>query len=177
GADSRDPASAAGVVRVGGRAGARSYTAARGVALSRVPPMRKLATPVAVAVAITLMGAGGSDRTTLRPFIGTWIGHTRGLTVDRTGLAKEFISDGCCDLVIRLTTRLSRPRRVGGSIVATATVVRARIYDRSAFRSGHAPPHVGERGRFTLRRGIITERLTGTTYCNARASRLGRCGA
>ena len=139
--------------------------------------MSKLAAPVAIIAAIMLMGTGGSDPTTLRPFTGTWIGHTRGLTVDRTGLAKEFISDGCCDLVIRLTARLSHPRRAGGSIVATATVVRARIYDRSAFRSGHAPPRVGERGRFTLRRGIITERLTGTTYCDARTSRLGRCGA
>jgi hypothetical protein len=140
--------------------------------------MMRIAPPaLAIAVAIALMGAGGGVRTTLRPFVGTWIGHTRSLTVDRTGLAKESISDGCCDLVVRLTTRLSHPRRIDGSTVATATVVRARIYDRSAFRSGHAPPRVGDRGRFTLRRGIINERLTQTTYCNARASRLGRCGA
>jgi hypothetical protein len=139
--------------------------------------MRLVAIPVAIAVALALTAAGGSDRTTLRPFVGTWIGHTRSLTVDRNGLAKELVSDGCCDLVIRLTARLSHPRRAGDSIVATATVVRARIYDRSAFRPGHAPPHIGQRGAFTLRRGIITEHLTEMTYCNARASRLGRCGA
>jgi hypothetical protein len=132
--------------------------------------------PVAIAVASMLIAAGGSDRTTLRPFVGKWIGHTRTLTVDRAGLAKELISDGCCRLVIRMTTRLSHPRRVGGSIVATATVVRARIFDRSAF-DGRAPPRVGDRGRFTLRRGIISEGLTHTTYCNAKTSRLGRCGA
>jgi hypothetical protein len=138
--------------------------------------MRVVAIPLAIAAAITLMGAGGSDSATLRPFAGTWYGHTRSLVVDRTGVAKESISDGCCDRVIRLTTRLSHPRRVGDSVVATATVVRARIFDRSAFGK-HAPPHVGERGRFTLRRDIVSESLTHTTFCGSRASRVGRCGA
>lgn len=133
-------------------------------------------TPLAIAAVIALTAAGGSDQATLRPFVGTWSGHTRSLVVDRTGVAKESISDGCCDPVIRLTTRLSHPRRVGDSIVATATVVRARIFDRSAFRS-HAPPRLGDRGRFTLRRGIIRDGLTQTTYCDSKASRLGRCGA
>ena len=136
--------------------------------------MRRAA--VAIVVAMMLTAAGGSDRATLRPFEGKWIGHTRTLTVDRSGLAKELISDGCCQLVIRLTTRLSHPRRIGGSIVATATVVRARIFDRGAF-AGRPPPRAGDHGRFTLRRGIISEGLTQTTYCNASASRLGRCGA
>jgi hypothetical protein len=130
-----------------------------------------------IAAAVALTGAGGSDHATLRSFVGTWYGHTRVLTVDRAGVAKESISDGCCDLVIRLTTRLSHPRRLNGAVVATATVVRARIFDRSAYGPSHPPPRVGDRGRFTLRRGIITERLTDTTYCNKRASRLGRCGA
>lgn len=132
--------------------------------------------PIAIAGGIALTAAGGSDQATLRPFVGAWSGHTRSLVVDRAGVAKESISDGCCDPVIRLTTRLSHPRRVGDSIVATATVVRARIFDRSAFRT-HPPPRVGDRGRFTLRRGIIREGLTQATYCGSRASRLGRCGA
>lgn len=132
--------------------------------------------PLAIVAAIILTAAGGSERATLRPFVGAWSGHTRSLVVDRAGVARESISDGCCDLVIRLTTRLSRPRRVGNSVVARATVVRARIFDRSAFGT-RAPPHVGDRGRFTLRRGVISEGLTQTIYCNARASRLGRCGA
>ncbi len=131
----------------------------------------------AIAAALLLTGAGGSARTSLAPFVGTWYGHTRTLTIGPTGTAKESISDGCCDRVIRLTSRLSRPRRIGDSLVATATVVRVRVFDRSAFTAGHRPPRVGDRGRFTLRRGVIVERLTGTTYCNPRASRLGRCGA
>jgi hypothetical protein len=138
--------------------------------------MRAVALPVAIAAAITLTAAGGNGTTSLRPFAGTWYGHTRSLVVDRGGMARESISDGCCDRVIRLTTRLSQPRRVGDSIVATATVVRARIFDRSAFGT-RAPPRAGDRGRFTLRRGIIAEGLTHTTYCGPRASRLGRCGA
>ena len=137
----------------------------------------RLGAALATAVAFPLLAAGGSDRITLAPFVGTWYGHTRSLTIRETGVAKESISDGCCDLVVRLTVRLSRPRRVGDSVVATATVVRARTYDPSAFEPGHPPPRVGDRGRFALRRGIITEQLTETTYCNARASRFGRCGA
>jgi hypothetical protein len=132
--------------------------------------------PIAIVVAIVLTAAGGNDRATLRSFASAWSGHTRSLVVNRAGVAKESISDGCCDLVIRLTTRLSLPRRVRNSIVATATVVRARVFDRSAFGK-RAPPRVGDRGRFTLRRGIIDEGLTQTIYCDARTSRLGRCGA
>lgn len=131
---------------------------------------------IAIVGVIVLTAAGGTDHATLGPFVGAWSGHTRSLVVDRAGVAKESISDGCCDPVIRLTTRLSHPRRVGDSIVATATVVRARIFDRSAFRT-HAPPHVGDRGRFTLRRGIIRDSLTQAPYCDSRASRLGKCGA
>jgi hypothetical protein len=134
------------------------------------------AAPIAIVAAITVTAAGGSDRASLGPFAGAWSGHTRSLVVNRAGIAKESISDGCCDLVIRLTTRLSHPRRVGNSIVASATVVRARIFDRGAFGK-RAPPRVGDRGRFTLRRGIVDEGLTQTIYCNARTSRLGRCGA
>jgi hypothetical protein len=130
-----------------------------------------------IAAALVLMGAGGGTRITLAPFAGTWSGHTRTLTVSRSGVAKESISDGCCDRVIRLTARLSHPRRVGSSLVATATVIRVRVFDRSAFPAGHRPPRVGDHGRFTLRRGIILEGLTGTTYCNAATARLGRCGA
>lgn len=123
------------------------------------------------------IAAGGSGPTTLAPFVGAWSGHTRSLTVAGTGVAKESVSDGCCDRVIVLTSRLSHPRRVGGSLVATATVLRVRVFDRSAFTSGRKPPRVGDRGRFTLRHGVIGESLTGTTYCNAGAARLGRCGA
>lgn len=131
---------------------------------------------VVIAAAFALVGAGVRDRATLEPFVGTWYGHTRSLTVDRAGVAKESVSDGCCDLVIRLTLRLAHPRRIGDSVVATATVVRAHVFDRSAFGK-RTPPRVGDRGRFTLRRGIINEHITGTTYCDSRASRLGRCGA
>jgi hypothetical protein len=132
---------------------------------------------IAIAGVFLLIGAGGSDRTTLAPFVGTWYGHTRTLTIDHSGVAKESISAGCCDLVIRLTVRLSRPRRIGDSIVATASVIRARIFDRSAFAPGERPPRVGDRGRFKLRHGVISEGLTRTTYCNSKASRVGTCGA
>jgi hypothetical protein len=132
---------------------------------------------LAIAAVLVVIGAGGSAGTTLAPFIGTWSGHTRTLSVSRTGIAKESISDGCCDRVIRLTARLSHPRRAGGSLVATARVTYVRVFDRSAFTARHPAPRVGQRGRLTLRRGIVLEGLTGTTYCNARTARLGRCGA
>jgi hypothetical protein len=132
---------------------------------------------VATGATLVLFGAGGSAHATLAPFVGAWSGHTRTLTVSRSGVAKESISDGCCDRVIRLTSRLSRPRRVGASLVATATVTRVRVFDRGAFTARHPPPRVGDRGRFTLRHGVISESLTGTIYCGARTARLGRCGA
>jgi len=110
----------------------------------------------------------------LAAFAGRWWGHTRGLTIRRDGRAAEFISSGCCDPVINLDFRLSRPRGTRADATAVATVTAVWVRDRSAFTAAAPAPHVGERRVIRLRDGVITEPITGTNYC---AAGVLKCGA
>ena len=107
-------------------------------------------------------------------FAGRWWGHTRGLTIRSDGHAAEFISSGCCDPVINLDFRLSRPRGNTEDATAVATVTAVWVRDRSAFTAADPAPHVGERRVIRLRDGVITEPITGTNYC---AAGVLKCGA
>jgi hypothetical protein len=140
-------------------------------------PLRSRALPVAAVVALLSAGCGGGDGATLRTFAGTWQGHTRGLTITRDGHAKESIYSGCCDPVIDIEFRLSRPRGTSQAATAIATVTAVRIHDTSYSRKAHPAPHVGESRTLRLRDGVITERLTGTTYCDGKAGHVWKCGA
>ena len=51
-----------------------------------------------------------APRATLAAFARHWYGHTRRLTITRSGYARERIDDGCCYRVIDLAFTLSRPR-------------------------------------------------------------------
>jgi hypothetical protein len=112
---------------------------------------------------------------TLATFAGTWIGHTRGLTITRSGHAKESIGAGCCDPIVDLYLRLSRPRGSSTNATATVRVTGIRWHDKSGF--GNDPPRVGQVGRLALRHGVITDSLTGVPYCDDAADRRGVCGA
>jgi hypothetical protein len=114
---------------------------------------------------------------TLKTFAGSWFGHTRSLKITRKGHAREDIGDGCCDPVITLRFRLSHVRGTSRSASARAVVTAVHVHDRSDFPKGSPPPHVGEVRRIHLRHGVISERLTGTNYCNMKADQTGVCGA
>ena len=116
-------------------------------------------------------------RATLATFTGGWIGHTRSLTIRRGGHASESIYSGCCDAVLNLTFRLSRPEGTWTSASATASVTGVWIRDRSAFSKAYRPPQVGEVRVLRLKEGVLTETLTRTVYCDARAENAGKCGA
>jgi hypothetical protein len=115
-------------------------------------------------------------RATLATFTGTWIGHTRGLTISANGTATESVGSGCCDPIIDLRMKISHPR--GNVHVASvkAVVTSVQLHDRSAF-GGASVPRVGQAGRIKLRYGVITDTLTGFTFCNASTGAKGRCGA
>jgi hypothetical protein len=118
-----------------------------------------------------------AHKATLRTFAGTWYGHTRSLKITRKGRAKESIGDGCCNPVIDLRLRLSKPRGTRRRASVRARVTWVKVRDKSYFSKKHPAPHVGERRRMRLRNGVIKETLTGATYCNRKASRKGICGA
>jgi hypothetical protein len=123
--------------------------------------------------------AGGqavsARKATLRTFAGTWFGHTRSLTITRRGRAKESIGNGCCDPVMDLKLRLSRPRGSSRHASVRARVTSVDVHDRSAM--SRRPPRVGETRRLRLRHGVIKEPLTHTNYCNMKADLRGSCGA
>jgi hypothetical protein len=118
----------------------------------------------------------GSDKATSTTFAGIWQGHSRGLTITPAGNARESIYFGCCDFVIALHFRLSRPRGTSRVATATATVSAVRIGDRSVFTTANPAPHVGESRTIRLRDGVVTEPFTGTKFCSASAKHWV-CGA
>jgi hypothetical protein len=121
--------------------------------------------------------ASAARHATVRTFAGTWYGHTRSLVITRRGFARESIGDGCCNPVIDLKFRLSRARGTTGDATARARVTAVRVRDHRYFSKKHPPPHIGETRQIRLRNGVIHERISGTTYCDAAAGPRGVCGA
>jgi hypothetical protein len=130
---------------------------------------------LAAAAALVLAGCGGSEAN-LATFSGTWQGHTRGLVISRSGLARESIDDGCCHLGLALRFRLSDPRGTSHAATATATVTAVRVGEKHLFTSANPAPHVGQSRAIRLRDGVIAETITGTNYCSATAKHWV-CGA
>ena len=114
--------------------------------------------------------------------VGSFTGHTRTLSVSRTGLVTERVDDGTSP-VIQLTYQLSNPKvtgrkagaKTGGTTTAQALLKAVKIYDKSAV--GGTPPQVGDVGTITFKDGIVTPPFLQTTYCNAAANAKGQCGA
>jgi hypothetical protein len=121
--------------------------------------------------------AGTGARATLASFAGTWGGHTRGLTIAANGIGKEVVYAGCCDHVINLRLRLSRPRGTENNATALVQVVAEHIYDPADFSNAYPAPHVGETRTLRLRNGVITEPMTHLTYCETAQQARGTCGA
>ena len=146
--------------------------------LALVPAtMSQAASLHAKAPAATRSAAPAAHKATLKTFAGSWTGHERDLKVSRKGHAKENIGDGCCDPVITLRFRLSHVRGTARNASAKATVTAVHVHDRHDFPKGSPPPHKGEVRHIHLRHGVIHERLTTTTYCDAHAEAAGVCGA
>jgi hypothetical protein len=141
------------------------------------PAAAALAVAAAASIAHAAPPQPATEQATLATFAGDWAGHTRALTITRSGHAKESIGDGCCDPIVDLRLRLSRPRgdRHVASVAVRVTFVR--IHDPSVYSRSYPAPHVGQRGRLKLRYGVITDSVTGANYCNARAQTRGTCGA
>jgi hypothetical protein len=144
----------------------------------RVKPLFAAAALVgAVTITSPVEAASRGKPATVATFVGTWTGHTRGLVISRHGRGEEGASSGCCDPVIRLAFQLSQPRRTADDARAVATAVSVEVLDRRFFTKAYPPPHVGEVREVRLKSGVITEGLTGGTYCDRVAESKGTCGA
>ena len=118
-----------------------------------------------------------SAHATLATFAGHWFGHTRALTITRSGTAHESVGSGCCDEVIKLDLKLSDPRGTSRRATARVRIVKVQILDKTAYSGSHKAPRVGQVGTLRLRDGVITEPFIKTNYCNKAAGLKGDCGA
>lgn len=114
---------------------------------------------------------------TLSTFAGTWIGHTRSLVITRSGAVHESIGDGCCDPIVDIWFRLTRPRGTTARASVSAIITRIAIHHAPFTGTIHRTPRVGDIAIFNLAGGVIDETLSGTNYCNRRAGAKGICGA
>ncbi len=113
----------------------------------------------------------------LRPFVGQWYGHTRSLSVDGHGLAREYLSAGCCDPIVRLHLHLYSPRGTVTRATVKAYVSWVHILDPRAFNHSFPAPRVGQIVIWRLQDGVLMEPATHITYCDVGAGAEGRCGA
>lgn len=106
-------------------------------------------------------------------FAGAWGGHTRGLSITRTGTGREDVDDGCCRRAYTLTFRILGVNGTLTRATATYRVLSFRRHERWV-----KPLRVGEIGRLKLTNGIVTNTLTGVIYCSDPAwGATGACGA
>jgi len=146
---------------------------ARGVSVPSWTPVL----PVTAAAALLPSGCSGGDKATLATFAVGYYGHDRGLGIIRDGRAKESVNSGCCYRVIDLRFQLSEPRGTSRNASVTATVTSVRFVKRSMWPKEIPVPRVGERRMLRFRNGVLTESLTGTTYCAPSRGGDGKCGA
>jgi hypothetical protein len=111
---------------------------------------------------------------TLATFVGQWIGHTRGITITSDGRGTESIDDGCCDPIVDLTFKFSKPGGSPTNATAIMTVTSVALHD---WPSDEPAPTVGQSGTLRLNHGVITEPITQTNYCDEAAGAQGTCGA
>ena len=109
-------------------------------------------------------------------FAGDWTGHTKSISVSRTGRLEEHVGDGCCHPVIDMVIQLSNPHQVGATWVADGRVVSAKVHD--GWDTAQPAPKPGD--RTTVRVGadhILRESITGYAFCDPDKTEPGTCGA
>jgi hypothetical protein len=112
-------------------------------------------------------------RASLATFEGSWGGHTRRLTIGRNGRGYESISDGCCHPWIGLSFTLLRAK---GTIENATAIIRVTAVKRGEW-SSKTGPRIGQLGELKLKKGILTDTLTGSYYCSDPTwSATGACG-
>jgi|tagenome__1003787_1003787.scaffolds.fasta_scaffold20233917_1 hypothetical protein len=110
-------------------------------------------------------------------FLGEWVGHTRFVTVSKTGRIEEHVGDGCCDPIIDLVLQLSNPHRAGKTWVATSRVMSATPH-KGWKGTGRPAPKPGDHGTVTVGADyILVDSITDNGFCDQDKTEPGACGA
>jgi hypothetical protein len=109
-------------------------------------------------------------------FAGDWSGHTKFVSVSRTGRLEEHVGDGCCHPVVDMVIQLSDPHRAGKAWVANGRVVSAEVHD--GWDTSQRAPKPGDRTVVKVGADhILTESITGYVFCDPDKTAPGTCGA
>ena len=109
----------------------------------------------------------------LATFAGRWGGHTRGLSITRSGRGFESANDGCCEHVYEMTFQILS---LGGTLTRASAAYRVRSFKR--YKPYVSELHPGQVGRLLLRNGIVTNTLARDFFCSDPAwDATGACGA
>jgi len=133
----------------------------------------------ALAVGLTLTMRPGTpqadSRAALRPFVGAWGGHGKGLTITPSGRGREVfnIPSPHPPFSASLTFQIISVTGTRVRAEARYRVTNARAWFRPPVA---APVAVGTIGILRLRRGVITDWLSGAFFCGP-GSAPGACGA
>jgi hypothetical protein len=164
-----------------GRMTISTPTAAPRTATPHPAPAAKASTTTVTATAAAARPARTASPATsaasFTPFVGEWVGHTRGVTVSRNGRLEAHVGDGCCHPVIDLVLQLSNPHRVGSSWVATSRVISAEVHD--GWNDTEQPaPEPGDRGTVMIGVDhILVDSISGNGFCDPDRTSPGTCGA
>ena len=115
-------------------------------------------------------GAPAADTT----FTGYWWGHDRGLKIQHDGRGFEGVDDSCCHRVITLNFRILAVHGTHAKAAARIGVTSARVDKEWITEAHRPPPRAGQIGTLVLEDGVVTDELTGATFC---AATVDKCGA
>jgi len=107
-------------------------------------------------------------------FVGYWWGHDRGLKIRHDGRGFEGVDDSCCHRVIALNFRVIAVRGTRARAVGRIRVTSARVDKEWIAEAHRPPPRAGQVGTLVLEDGVVTDELTGATFC---AAPVNKCGA
>lgn len=109
----------------------------------------------------------------LATFAGAWGGHSRGLSIASSGRGREGANSGCCTRLYQTTFQILS---VSGTLTRAIAAYRVTWFRR--YDSRERRLHVGDIGKLLLRNGIVTNALTGESFCSDPAwGATGACGA
>jgi hypothetical protein len=109
--------------------------------------------------------------------VGYWSGHTRLLAITGDGVGIETLSNGCCEIVVKLTYQLTDPvaDAPAGTASAQAKITKVTIGNRKLIKG--RVPRVGDTGVIRVNQGIVRSPYLKTSYCSPAKAKKGACGA
>ncbi|WP_370375791.1 hypothetical protein [Catenulispora sp. GAS73] len=162
-------------------AGAGTSTSAVSSTSAAVPSHSEAVTSSSAAPATSSTEHDGNPPTgasNLKPFVGTWIGHTRELTISANGIATEQVYDGCCTVAWTLRFSIDHASGTHANGQLYVTLKSAMFNENPQWPSPGSPEaQIGNGGIAGVQDGVFSEPFASGTFCDKAADLAGKCGA